>query len=90
VVYPGSTFQEWKEDGSLLWVCGNRACLQPLSVLMTINSLPNFDDHVLAGAGKSILWYVDYHLLLGWGILIVGQVPPLSRTSKRREMPSRR
>lgn len=69
--------------------CGNRACLQPLSILVTNNFLPNFDDHVLAGVGKSLLWYVDYHMLRGWGIHIVGQVPPLSRF-KRREMPSRR
>jgi len=49
----GSTFQEWKENGSLLWIRGNRMVLSPLSLII-IDSFPGF----AAGAGKSILWYV--------------------------------
>ena len=29
----GNTFQEWKKDGSILWVCGNRAYLHPFLLL---------------------------------------------------------
>jgi hypothetical protein len=55
----GSTFRDWKKNGSLLWVRGNRMPLTLFS-FMSINSFSNF----AAGAGKSILWCVVSHLLL--------------------------
>jgi len=56
----GTTFREWKENGSLLWIRGNRKLLRHFSICMRINSFPKF----AAGAGKSILWYVFCHLFL--------------------------
>jgi hypothetical protein len=29
----GSTFREWKKNGSLLWICGNRMLLPPVLCL---------------------------------------------------------
>jgi hypothetical protein len=49
----GQTFAEWKSTGSLLWIHGMRAYLQLLSLL-----LPLIISNILAGSGKSILWYV--------------------------------
>src|SRR6266446_3832861 len=46
----GSTFQDWKKNGSLLWIRGNRMLLLPF--LLSYLSL--FSDFA-AGAGKSIL-----------------------------------
>jgi len=53
----GSTFEEWNATGSLLWIHGKRASL----------SYPNFVDSywrygLVAGSGKSILWYVSPQL----------------------------
>ena len=49
----GSTFDEWKTDGSLLWIRGNRMLIRPFHTFMIANRLSGF----LAGSGKSILWY---------------------------------
>ncbi len=50
----GSTFDEWKTDGSLLWICGYRMLLLLCRTCMIANGLSGFS----AGSGKSILWYV--------------------------------
>ena len=47
-------FKEWKKDGSLLWIRGNRVFLlfyQPFTTAKVLSWLS-------AGSGKSILWYV--------------------------------
>ena len=49
----GSTFDEWKTNGSLLWIRGNRMLLLPYRTCMIANFI-----WFLAGSGKSILWYV--------------------------------
>jgi hypothetical protein len=46
-----STFRDWKKNGSLLWILGNRMLL-PSFLSLTIDRFPDF----AAGAGKSILW----------------------------------
>jgi hypothetical protein len=55
----GSIFQDWKENGSLLWIRGNRTLHQLF--YRVYQFIPDF----AAGAGKSILWYAAVaHLLL--------------------------
>ena len=49
-----NTFRDWKKNGSLLWVHGNRTHL-PSFLSPTVDSFPDF----AAGAGKSILWYAS-------------------------------
>ncbi len=51
----GSTFQDWKKNGSLLWIRGNRAflLLTPLYSHLFLSDSP-------AGAGKSVLWYAIF------------------------------
>ena len=46
-----STFRDWKKNGSLLWVHGNRTFSRSF-LSLTIDSFSDF----AAGAGKSILW----------------------------------
>src|SRR5258708_5629187 len=52
----GDTFSEWmlSEPSSLLWIHGKRSLSPTLLVLQRLIILP-----YVAGAGKSILWYVD-------------------------------
>ena len=47
-------FNEWKKNGSLLWIRGNRVFLHFCQPFITVNVFSWF----LAGSGKSILWYV--------------------------------
>jgi len=53
----GNTFLEWKssQSSSVLWIHGKREYSPSASGLAEILSLPLF----VAGAGKSVLWYVD-------------------------------
>jgi hypothetical protein len=44
------TFRKWKATGSLLWIHGNREYCSPLRTLLRLIS-------IVAGSGKSILWY---------------------------------
>ena len=51
--FQGSIYQEWKSTSSLLWIHGKRAFC-PI--------FPRHPDNTLiivAGSGKSILWFVD-------------------------------
>ena len=48
----GNKFKEWKKNGSLLWIRGNRVFL-PCQLFITIKVFPLLS----AGSGKSILWY---------------------------------
>ena len=50
----GSIFDEWKTNGSLLWIHGIRMRLLSCHTFMIANGLSGFS----AGSGKSILWYV--------------------------------
>ena len=54
--FEGSIFQEWKSTGSLLWVHGKRLP-RPLSYLT-----PLMRFCIIAGSGKSVLWFVDSSL----------------------------
>ena len=49
-----STFDEWKTNGSLLWIHGIRMLLLPRHTFLIANGLSGFS----AGSGESILWYV--------------------------------
>jgi hypothetical protein len=51
----GNKFKEWKKNGSLLWIRGNRMFLHPCQSFMTVDVHLIF--HFSAGSGKSILWY---------------------------------
>jgi hypothetical protein len=52
--YPLQTFDEWKKNGSLLWIRGNRMLLSSSSrqPFIIVNYFLG-----LAGSGKSVLWY---------------------------------
>ncbi len=50
--FQGSIYQEWKSTGSLLWVDGKRSH-RTLSNLTRSNIIL-----IVAGSGKSILWFV--------------------------------
>jgi hypothetical protein len=52
--FEGSTYQEWKSTGSLLWVHGKRLS-RPLSDLTGL--LIPFC--LIAGSGKSVIWFVN-------------------------------
>ena len=54
--FQGSIFQDWKSTGSLLWVHGKRLP-RPLSHLT-----PLIPFYIIAGSGKSVLWFVDSSL----------------------------
>jgi hypothetical protein len=60
-----STFQEWKINGSLLWIQGNRMSLPPL-LPICLCSLISFPDSA-AGTGKTVLWYVVSRLIIETG-----------------------
>jgi hypothetical protein len=47
----GTAFEEWKQNGNLLWVCGNRTLL-PRWPFVIVDCLSDFS----AGSGKSVLW----------------------------------
>ena len=49
----GDKFNEWKKNGSLLWIRGNRRLLSSCQNYMTVEVFPGFP----AGSGKSVLWY---------------------------------
>jgi hypothetical protein len=51
----GTIFQEWKSTGSFLWVHGKRLP-RPLPNL-TSSDITSFC--IIAGSGKSILWFMD-------------------------------
>jgi hypothetical protein len=55
----GDTFSEWKwfKTSSLLWIHGKRSLLPAFSAIVETDSLS-----FLAGAGKTILWYVDFSI----------------------------
>jgi hypothetical protein len=55
----GSTFEEWKENGSLLWVRGNRA----FSFLSFPFVAITYSPGLAAGSGKSVLWQVVFQRL---------------------------
>jgi len=76
----GEAFSKWKSSGpsSLLWLHGKRT-----SFVLFIRSLELIIFTSVAGAGKSVLWYVNLSVLsfrnsIGCHHL----VPQLSRTSK--------
>ena len=52
----GDTFSEWKwsETDSVLWIHGKRSLSPAFFTIVETDSFP-----LLAGAGKTILWYVD-------------------------------
>ena len=56
--FQGGIFQEWKSTGSLLWIHGKRLP-RPLSYLT-----PLMRFCVIAGSGKSVLWFVDSQLFM--------------------------
>ena len=76
--FQGNTYNEWKLTPSLLWVHGKRARLSQF--------LYHTPDSILylAGAGKSILWFVVALLLLSKMTDVVYHlpVPQLSKISK--------
>jgi hypothetical protein len=76
--FQGNIYNEWKSTPSLLWVHGKRA---PLSQF-----LPHTPDSILylAGAGKSILWFVAALLFMSKMTDVVYHlpVPQSSKTSK--------
>ena len=51
--FDGSKIKEWKSTGSLLWIHGKRTL--SFSDIQATLMVPPF----IAGAGKSILWFVD-------------------------------
>ena len=55
----GDTFQQWKKNGSLLWMRGNRMPLPPFCLGEYLIPCPDFS----AGVGKSILWYATSRML---------------------------
>jgi hypothetical protein len=58
------TFDEWKKNGSLLWIRGNCAH-RTLSFIMVANIFSGFT----AGSGKSILWYAFRQLPQRWVLI---------------------
>ena len=53
----GSTFEEWKATGSVLWIYGKRASLSYLKSMAFVDTY--WRSGIVAGSGKSILWYVS-------------------------------
>ena len=51
--FRGNIFAEWKSKGSLLWIYGKRMSFPHTSV-----DRPLITVLLLAGSGKSILWFV--------------------------------
>src|SRR5579863_97932 len=60
----GTMFDEWKTNGSLLWIYGNRAPLPHLSFMVA-----NISSGVIAGSGKSIFWYAFHKLSQRWALI---------------------
>ena len=56
------TFEEWNAEGSLLWVHGKRTSFPYLLSILVVDCRRSPD--LVAGSGKSILWYVSLHLTL--------------------------
>jgi len=53
--FQGGIFEEWKSSPSLLWIHGKR-----MSLLFCLRLLhpPTFTPLLVAGSGKSVLWFV--------------------------------
>ena len=49
----GDKFNEWKKNGPLLWIRGNRRLLFSCQSFMTVEVFRGYP----AGSGKSVLWY---------------------------------
>ncbi len=56
--FEGSIYQEWKSKSSLLWVHGKRASFPKFAS----DTVPSERLDIVAGSGKSILWFVGHHL----------------------------
>jgi hypothetical protein len=59
----GNTLSEWKDSGpsSLLWINGKRQLSPSAYIFVETDTLPR---SVIAGAGKSVLWYVKLSIFL--------------------------
>lgn len=57
----GSTFNQWKMMGTLLWIHGKRAHLLSSPTPLWSWLIASF----IAGSGKTVLWCADYHWALG-------------------------
>ena len=57
--FQGRIYQEWKSKGSLLWVHGKRSSCFAFHPI-----LPPHGFLIVAGSGKSVLWFVDFSLFL--------------------------
>ena len=66
--FQGNTFIEWKSTGCLLWIHGKRTFCQKFSG----------ERLLLAGSGKSVIWFVYPSLLLAG--TYSSPVPPLFKT----------
>ena len=73
-LFQGGTITEWKSTGSLLWIHGKRACL-----LRFLSSDFLQTPIMVAGSGKSVIWFVVLRLIPVASIYS-SLVPPLSRT----------
>jgi hypothetical protein len=51
-------FKEWNTTGTFLWIYGKRTHF--FRFLFYVCPDYRFSHNVIAGAGKSILWYVTY------------------------------
>jgi hypothetical protein len=61
----GHAFQQWREEnGSELWICGNRTCSCHFCIY------DYFISCFAAGAGKTVLWYaVSCQIYDTWGFI---------------------
>jgi hypothetical protein len=53
--FEGNMYQEWKSKSSLLWIHGKRAPYPKF----TSGTVPSERLDIVAGSGKSIIWFVD-------------------------------
>jgi hypothetical protein len=58
----GDMFSKWKwsKTSSLLWINGKRLLSPAFSAIV------GTDVSLVAGAGKTILWYVDFSIFSSW------------------------
>ena len=62
--FQGSIFREWKTTDSLLWIHGKRTFVDSSPLVLSGTNIV-FE----AGSGKSVLWFVHFHLFFLYGEL---------------------
>ena len=77
--FQGGIFEEWKRSSSLLWVHGKRTFL-------SLSTTPrSFNSRLVAGSGKSVLWFVIFYCSYAHGLKFLHSSGIIEDIKSRRD-----